>query len=219
MTKKLTAVLILASTVLLIVGCSSGGLHGGNAGSHGSEAGSHGSEAGSHASHGSDGEQAGTSQLTGEGQFPTVGFEERYETTVPFSSTEVCPLFEPAGRFLMYDWWDPTILREAEGETLEGLLMAARGFDLDILLTVTEHAPDEGQIQYVVLWDDFELQRIDITCVEGETADSTRVVWNERNAGIHENGGSLVTAFVEGGNIATIVEGYAQNVTQYLQDN
>ena len=228
MKNELKIVMVLAFIVAAIVGCApiathgdSEDMHESNQDSHGSNVEAHGNEAGSNASHGSDAKQAETSQPTeiGAGQFPTVGFEERIDVAIPFSSTEVCPLFEPAGRFLMYDWWEPTVLRDAEGETLEGLLMAARGFNLDILLEVTEHIPDEGQIQYIVLWDDFELQRIDITCVAGETADSTNIVWNERNAGLHANGVSLVTAFVEGGNIGALVERYAQNATQYLEDN
>ena len=233
---KSIGVLIFVLLVTAIVGCSTTGSHGGNVeshesntaahgaepSSHGNESSTHGSEASSHesndGSHGSDhSEQAAAS--TGEGQFPTVGFEEQVEVTIPFPIAEVCPLFEPAGRFLTYDWWNPTILREAEGETLEGLIMGARGFDLDILLFVTQHNPAEGQIQYNVLWGDFELQRIDITCVEGDTPGSTNVIWNERNAGIHENGVSLVTAFVEGGNIRATVERYAENATQYLEDN
>lgn len=157
----------------------------------------------------------------GEGRFSTVGFEEHYEVTVPFSNTKVCPLFEPAGRFLMYDWWNPTVLREAEEESLEGLIVTTEVADhgVEVLLTVTRHAPDEGRLQYIVLWGDFELQRIDITCAEGETADSTKVVWHERNAGIHENGVSMVTHFIETGGVGHVVERYAQNATKYLQDN
>ena len=44
-----------------------------------------------------------------------------------------------------------------------------------------------------VLWDDFELQRIDIRCEQGETENSTKFTWSERNAGIHENGVSMVS--------------------------
>lgn len=235
--------LVFALLVTAVAGCSPISIHGGHDDAHGNSNGTHGSSDGVHRSQGNDdahgthgGDDAHGSQGSddvhgthgsddtqassegGEGLFPTVGFEERAEVTVPFVSTEVCPLFEPAGRFLMYDWWEPTILREAEGETLKGLIMAARGFDLDILLVVTEHAPSDGRLQYIVLWGDFELQRIDITCVEGKTANSTNVVWNERNAGMHENGVSMVTDFVEGGNIRKVVERYAQNATKYLQD-
>ena len=244
MKQKLIIMLVFALLVTAVVGCVPIAIHGGHDDTHGNSNGTHGSSDSAHGTqssddargthrggdahgsqgsddaHGSQGsDDTQRSSEGGEGLFPTVGFEERVDVTISFVSTEVCPLFEPAGRFLIYDWWNPTILREAEGETLEGLIMAARGFDLDILLVVTEHAPSDGRLQYIVLWGDFELQRIDITCIEGETAGSTQVIWNERNAGLHENGVSMVTSFVEGGNIQSIVEKYAQNATQYLQDN
>ncbi|MEM7119136.1 MAG: hypothetical protein AAF614_42355 [Chloroflexota bacterium] len=227
-TKAITMMIV---GLAAMTGCSTAGLHGGNA-SDASHTSSHGSGSSAHqgqstsngdgqASHGSShDQQAETSPLTSasEGQFPTVGFEERAEVMIPFSVTEVCPLFEPAGRFLLYDWWEPTILREAEGASLAGLIMITEVSGVEVLLTVTQHAPDAGQLQYIVLWGDFELQRIDITCQEGDTADSTIVVWNERNAGIHENGVSMVTTFVQGGNIQANLERYGQNVTQYLQE-
>lgn len=215
-TKSITMLMFgLATTA--IASCSTT-LHESNLISHESESASHGNHEESHGS--AHNGQAGTlqSHATGEGQFPTVGFEERAQVSIPFSVAEVCPLFEPAGRSLLYNWWKPIILREAKGETLKGLIMLAEVSGLEVLLTVTEHTPDAGQIQYIVLWGDFELQRIDITCSEGETADSTNVVWNERNAGIHENGVSMVTTFVEGGNIQTNLERYGQNMAQYLQD-
>ena len=97
-------------------------------------------------------------------------------------------------------------------------IMSAHGFGLDTLLKVTKHVPDEGYIQYIVLWGDFELQRIDITCVEGDTPDSTTVVWNEQNSGMYENGASAVTQYVTGDHLRDNVEKYAQNATNYLQD-
>lgn len=197
-TKSIT-LLLLGLAVTAIASCSTTDPHGNGNGGEGHS-------------------ETSQSSATGEGQFPTVGFEERAEVTIPFSVAEVCPLFEPAGRSMLYDWWKPNILRTAEGETLEGLIMVTEVSGLEVLLTVTRHTPDTSQIQYIVLWGDFELQRIDIACVEGETEDSTIVVWNERNAGIHENGVSMVTSFVEGGNIQSNLDRYGQNVTQYLQN-
>jgi hypothetical protein len=151
------------------------------------------------------------------GKYPTVGLEERIEGVISFSVAKVCPLFEPAGRFLMYDWWNPTILQPAKGDTLEGLIMSDRGFNLDILLKVTKHNPAQGIIEYIVLWNDFELQRINISCVEGETPNSTKIVWNEENSGLYKNGSAAVNMYVSGGHLRNNVENYLKNATKKLQ--
>ena len=83
---------------------------------------------------------------------------------------------------------------------------------------MTEHQPKIGYLQYLVLWDDFELQRIDITCKPGEFENSTKVIWSERNAGIHENGVSMVSGFVEGGKLKDVVDRYSREVEKYLQN-
>ncbi len=49
--------------------------------------------------------------------FPTVGFEQSHKVLIAFPVDEVTPLFEPDGRHLVYDWWNPKILREGEGGT------------------------------------------------------------------------------------------------------
>ena len=126
-------------------------------------------------------------------------------------------MFLPDGRHLIYSWWNPTVLRTAKGKTLKGLVTVSNMHSLVIYLVVTEHEPEQGHIQYLVLWDDFELQRIDITCVEGKTKESTRVVWRERNAGLHQNGVSMVTQFVEGGHLKGVVERYAKAAEEYLR--
>lgn len=153
-----------------------------------------------------------------DGQFPTVGFEVIEETTVAFAPSEVCPLYEPSGRFLLYDDWDPTVLREADGDTLVGQITTSLSFGLEVILTVTDHAPEQGRIQYVALWDDFEVQRIDIACSAGDSPDSTTVVWTERNAGLHENGTSMVTTFIEAGGVRINADNYANNIAEYLEN-
>ena len=150
--------------------------------------------------------------------FPTIGFEQSHEVIIPFSTIEVCPLFEPDGRHLIYDWWNPTVLREGKDGTLKGLMTVSTYQEHEIFLIVTEHRPDAGHLQYLVLWDDFELQRIDITCEQGETASSTKVIWTERNAGIHENGVSMVSHFVKDGHLVGIVEKYSKKVEEHLQN-
>lgn len=150
-------------------------------------------------------------------QFPTVGFEVSHEATIAFPTRDVCPLYEPSGRFLLYDDWDPTVLREPDGDTLVGLITTSQSFGLEVILNVTEHTPDEGHIRYVALWDDFEVQRIDIACREGATAGSTTVVWTERNAGLHEKGTSMVTTFIEAGGVRINAENYARNIAAHLQ--
>lgn len=202
--------ILLLGLIITLVGCSTENLHGDKMNNKNHTA--------THTS--GDGEHIADSQssTTSEGHFPTIGLEERVETTIPFPVAQVCPLYEPAGRFLMYEWWDPIILQEAEGDTLEGLIMSSYDFSVETLLKVTKHAPEEGHIQYIVLWGDFELQRIDITCLEGDTSDSTTVIWNEQNSGMYENGASAVKTYVTAGALRDNVEKYAQNATRYLQD-
>jgi len=212
MTKTRTTLLAAALVLLALVASACGSdLHGGDSAAH--------DDQDSHPEESSDAEGHGGSDPAPDvedGQFPTVGFEVVYETSVEFAPSDVCPLYEPSGRFLLYDDWDPTVLREAEGDTLVGLITTSLSFGLEVILTVTEHAPDEGRIQYVALWDDFEVQRIDISCTEGSTPDSTTVVWTERNAGLHEDGTSMVTTFIEAGGVGINAENYSRNISEYL---
>ena len=151
-------------------------------------------------------------------KFPTVGFEETHKVNIPYSTEEVCPLFEPSGRHLIYKWWETTTLRKPQGDTLKGLMTVSGVSDHEIFLLVTQHEPEDGYMQYLVLWDDFELQRIDITCVEGRNKASTEVTWTERNAGLHERGVSIVSDFVEGGNLKAVVERYAEKAEKYIRN-
>lgn len=175
----------------------------------------HGKHGGAHG-----GGKTETSAEDGEkGTFPTVGFEKTHEVTIPFPVTDVQQFFEPKWRYLVYKWAkDPTVLREAEGDTLVGLIMVSTTHGHDIVLTVKEHEPEHGYIQYVVLWDDFELQRIDITCEEGEKKGTTKVTWKERNAGIHENGVQMVSQFVKKGHLEHVVERYATGIEEHLRN-
>ena len=90
------------------------------------------SNEGTHSSGTSEHTETSQSTKLGENQFPTVGLEERVESTIPFPVADVCPLYEPMGRFLMYEWWDPIILQEAEGDTLDGLIMSGAIVKSDI---------------------------------------------------------------------------------------
>ncbi|MEM7159718.1 MAG: hypothetical protein AAF799_43155 [Myxococcota bacterium] len=160
----------------------------------------------------------GEPRVDAEGRFPTVGFERRVELELPFAATQVCPLFEPSGRNLLYEWWEPTVLRPARGQTLEGLVTVSTLHEShEVFLVVTEHEPERGHLQYMVLWDDFELQRVDITCVEGASSASTKVEWLERNAGLHDEGVSMVSSFVMGGALDRVVERYGDNVEKTLR--
>ncbi|MEM7372452.1 MAG: hypothetical protein AAF587_27780 [Bacteroidota bacterium] len=172
---------------------------------------------GQHTPHGS---QSNPSQINPgpPATFPTVGFEQSHEVMIPFSIDKVWPLLEPNGRHLIYDWWNPTVLREGKEESLIGQVTVTEYHSHEIFLIVTKHNPEQMYLQYLVLWDDFELQRIDITCKEGATKNSTIVVWTERNAGIHENGVSMVSEFVQGGHLVDVVERYSKQIEEYLKD-
>lgn len=156
--------------------------------------------------------------------FPIVGFEQTIEAEIPFPVDDVFPLFEPAGRNLMYSWWNPaTTLREAATGTMNNLVTVSQphghgSSPIDVFLAVTDYNSANKTIQYIVLWDDFELQRIDIKCEQGTTTNSTKVVWTERNAGFHQNGVSAVTNFVQSGELATAVEHYAKGIENFLKD-
>ena len=124
-----------------------------------------------------------------EGRFPVVGFERRATTSIAHPPEAVCPYFEPAGRRLIYPWWNPTVLREPDGDTLVGLTTVSfphGDHSTPVYLVVMQHRPDEGYLQYQALWGDYELQRIDITC-RADGAGGTQATWLERNAGLHES--------------------------------
>lgn len=44
-------------------------------------------------------------------KFPVIGFKKVHEEIIPFSVEKVFPMFEPGGRHLLYDNWEPTVLK------------------------------------------------------------------------------------------------------------
>ena len=154
------------------------------------------------------------------GTFPVVGLERRAETSIAYPPETVCPYLEPAGRHLIYPWWDPTVLREPDGDTLVGLTTVSFPHGdhsrTPIYLIVTQHRPDEGYLQYQVLWGDFELQRITITC-RGDGGDGTHATWLERNAGLHERGVPAVTDYIEGGHVEQGFAAYGQRIAEAIE--
>lgn len=149
-------------------------------------------------------------------KFPVVGFRKVHEEIIPFPIEKVFPLFEPEGRPLLYENWKPTVLREGKEGSLKGRIEFSKYDMLDVFLKVTEYNPEKGHIQYLAIWDDFEIQRIDIFCSSGEEKNTTNLKWVEHNAGLYEKGVSLVSMFVEEGHLVKAVERYANNVENYL---
>ena len=149
-------------------------------------------------------------------EFPVVGFRKTHTESIPFPVDQVFPFFEPQGRPLLYEKWDPTVLKTGENNSLKGHVEFSKYDDLDVFLTVTEYDRQAGHIQYMVIWDDFEIQRIDIYCNPGDEPNSTQVTWDEHNAGLYDKGVSLVTMFVEGGYLVKVVERYLNNVEKQL---
>ena len=150
--------------------------------------------------------------------FPTVGFKKVHEETIPYSIEKVFPLFEPQGRPLLYSKWKPTVLRKGENGSLKGHIEFSKYDDLDVFLTVTQYNPKEGHIQYLVIWDDFEIQRIDVFCKQGEKKNTTKITWVEYNAGLYEKGVSLVSMFVKEGYLVKVVERYINGIENRLQN-
>jgi len=150
--------------------------------------------------------------------FPTVGYIKVHEETINFPVEKVFPLFEPQGRTLLYKNWNPTVLREGINGSLKGQVLFSKNDDLDVMLTVREYNPEKGHIQYLVVWDDFEIQRIDIYCTQAETENSTIVKWVEHNAGLYEKGIPLVKMFVEEGHLDKAVERYVKNIKKQLKN-
>lgn len=150
-------------------------------------------------------------------KFPTIGFKKVHEKVIPYPVEKVFPLFEPQGRPLLYEKWNPTVLRQGENGSLKGHVEFSKYDELDVFLTVTEYHPENGHIQYLAVWDDFEIQRIDIYCTV-QNENKTKVKWVEHNAGLYEKGVSLVSMFVEDGYLIKVVERYMNNVKKRLDN-
>ncbi len=150
---------------------------------------------------------------------PAVAFKKVHEATIPFPVEKVFPLFEPQGRYLLYSKWNPTILRKGEKGSLKGQIEFSKYSDLDVILTVRDYNPEEGYIQYLVIWDDFEIQRIDIICKPGEKENTTNMTWIEHNAGLYEKGEYLVSKFVKEGYLDNAVERYVNNIKKKLSSD
>lgn len=148
--------------------------------------------------------------------FPAIGFRKVHEEIIAYPIERVFPMFEPQGRHLLYDNWKPTILKKGKDGTLIGQIEFSKYDDLDVLLKVTKHNPDKGHIQYLAVWDDFEIQRIDIFCKEGIAKNTTELKWIEHNAGLYEKGVSLVTKFVKEGYLVEAIERYTSNIEKHL---
>lgn len=151
-------------------------------------------------------------------KFPSVAYKKVHVEIIPFAVEKVFPLFEPQGRSLLYENWKPTILREGENGSLKGQMIYSKYDELDVVLTVREYNPEEGHIQYLAVWDDFEIQRIDIFCKPADKKNTTEVTWIEHNAGLYKKGDYLVTMFVNEGHLSNAVERYAKNITEKLQN-
>lgn len=149
--------------------------------------------------------------------FPTVGFVKTHEDTISFAVEDVFPLFEPQGRHLLYENWEPTILRDSSDGSLEGQVIFSKYDEMDVMLTVRKHNPDNGHIQYLVVWEDFEIQRIDIYCTFIDE-NSTHVKWVEHNAGLYETGTKPVTMFCTEGYLEQVVQRYFDNVKKTLSE-
>lgn len=150
--------------------------------------------------------------------FPVIGFKKIHEKTIPFPIEKVFPLFEPQGRHLLYDNWKPTTLKEGKEGSLIGRIEFSKYNDLDVLLKVTKHNPNKGHIQYLAVWDDFEIQRIDIFCKKGIDKNTTELKWVEHNSGLYEKGVSLVNKFVLEGHLEEAVERYSNNIEMQLNN-
>ncbi|AZQ60732.1 hypothetical protein EI427_00460 [Flammeovirga pectinis] len=150
--------------------------------------------------------------------FPTVGYKVVHKDTIPYAVAKVFPLLEPKGRKLLYENWDPIELKKGEEGTLKGLMLYSKYDEMDVTLTVTQYNPEKGHIQYLVIWDDFEIQRIDIFCVKGTTENSSIIKWVEHNAGLYEKGIPLVKMFIEEGYCIKAVDRYLNNIQNQLQD-
>ena len=150
--------------------------------------------------------------------FPVVGFKKEYEETIEFSVEKVFPLFEPKGRTLLYANWKPTILREGMNSSLKGHVEFSKYDDLNVMLTVTKYNKEKGYIQYFITWDDFEIQRIDIFCIQGKKENTTKIKWVEYNAGLYEKGEKLVSAFVKEGYLVKAVQRYINNIKKQLEN-
>ncbi|MEP0262887.1 hypothetical protein [Dokdonia sp.] len=198
---KITQILIL--TMLLVTGCNGQQHHGKSHDSHSAK------------NTASKENKVGSETII---SFPTVGYKVVYKDIISFPINRVFPLFEPQGRTLLYDNWNPTLLREGKNGTLEGQVLFSKYDELDVMLTVTEYDSEKGHIQYLVVWDDFEIQRIDIYCKKGERENSTAVTWIEHNAGLYEKGVPLVRMFVEEGFLVKAVQRYINNIKNRLDN-
>ena len=179
--KNLIALIFAA---LLVTGCN-GRHHNGKG---------HRSHTSLHNNHSLESEQDNIENIESETieSFPTVGFKAIYIDTIQYSVKDVFPLLEPQGRNLLYPNWNPTELRKGENGTIKGQVLFSKYDDLNVMLTVTDYNPEKGHIQYLVVWDDFEIQRIDIYCTKGETENTTEITWLEYNAGLYKKGTPLV---------------------------
>lgn len=118
---------------------------------------------------------------------------------------------------MLYPNWDPIELRKGKNGTIEGQVLFSRYDELDVMLTVTKYNPESGHIQYLVVWGDFEIQRIDIYCTKGATENSTVITWVEYNAGLYEKGVPLVSMFVKEGYLVKVVNRYIINIENQLK--
>ena len=196
--------------MLLVTGCN--GQHH-NSNGHGSHSSSHGNESSK-----SEIEKIESLESESVESFPTVGFKAVYKDTIAYPVKDVFPLFKPQGRNLLYPNWNPTVLRKGENGTVKGQVLFSKYDELDVMLTVADYNPEKGHIQYLVVWDDFEIQRIDIYCTKSKTENTTEITWVEYNAGLYEKGVPLVSMFVEEGYLVKVVKRYISNIENQLKN-
>lgn len=133
----------------------------------------------------------------------------------------VSPFFAPKWRKLLYPWWLPEVLAVPKGRGLVGLVQRVIPPSLDegrgIILTVHDHKqdPQDWQIYYAVLWGDYELQQIRISC-SPNTSGGTEAEWAEKMVGFGSHGVKPVSEFVETKCLEARVKTYRDAIEAYL---
>lgn len=214
MNSRTILLVLIYSSLFMLTSCH--GQHDKNTHGHSQDMG-HNHSHGKHATDSKKATSKSNKEIKSIENFPAVAFKKVHEEMIPFPVEKVFPLFEPQGRNLLYKNWDPVVLRKGENGSLKGQVEFSKYDELDVMLTVREYNPQEGHIQYFVVWDDFEIQRIDIYCKPGEKENTTKMTWIEHNAGLYEKGEYLMSMFVKDGHLDKVVERYVNNIKHKLQ--
>jgi len=152
-------------------------------------------------------------------KFVPVFFDKTEDIQIDGKPERVFQYFEPKWRKFMYHWWElKEVFVPSNGSLLGASFRVSPPNHEDkeaIFVNVTHLDTDAKEIQYSIMWGDYELQKIEITCKSNPRGGTTARI-RTMTYGLTPEGNKAVTEYsTQGGEQAGNAR-YAKELNKYL---